>query len=142
CVVCYPRNCDSVAFYLGRSDLRTYRSKDIEELRYLVRTQPRTVVLCTHRHSLDGLRELLPPDVAVVDEVRLGLQDIPGVPKWLMRPLAQAMGETALGLSDLVVLQPDRSPGRPIPPPSPRHRSHTHEEKRLPAWLSVPGPED
>src|SRR5262249_55923294 len=24
-VVCYPRNCDSVAFYLGRDDLKTYR---------------------------------------------------------------------------------------------------------------------
>ena len=27
-VVCYPRNCDSVAFYLKRDDLRSYRSKE------------------------------------------------------------------------------------------------------------------
>src|SRR5262249_26785245 len=80
-VVCYPRGCDSVAFYLGRSDLKVFRSKDIEELRTLVRTQPRTVILCTHRHSLDGLKELLPPEVRVVHEVRMGLGDIPGVPK-------------------------------------------------------------
>jgi 4-amino-4-deoxy-L-arabinose transferase-like glycosyltransferase len=32
-VVCYPRNCDSVAFYLGRDDLKTYRSNEIEKLR-------------------------------------------------------------------------------------------------------------
>src|SRR5262249_31576663 len=78
-VVCYPRNCDSVAFYLGRDDLRAYRSKDVEELRHLVRTRPRTVVLCTHRSSLEGLKQLLPPEVEVVEEVRLGLGDIRGV---------------------------------------------------------------
>jgi len=59
-VVCYPRACNVVAFRLRRDDLRTYRSKDIEELRTLVRSQPRTVILCTHRNSLKGLRELLP----------------------------------------------------------------------------------
>jgi 4-amino-4-deoxy-L-arabinose transferase-like glycosyltransferase len=104
-VVCYPRNCDSVAFYLGRSDLKTIRSKDIEELRTLVRTQPRTVILCTHRHSLEGLKQLLPPEVRIVHERRMGLADIPGVPPWLMRPLAKLMGETALGLSDLAVVE-------------------------------------
>ena len=104
-VVCYPRNCDSVAFYLGRSDLKTYRSKEIEELRYLVRTQPRTVILCTHRHSLVGLKQLLPPEVRITHEVRLGLPDVPGVPPALMRPLRKLMGETALGLSDLAVVE-------------------------------------
>lgn len=104
-VVCYPRNCDSIAFYLGRSDLRPIRSKDIEDLRTLVRIQPRTVILCTHRHSLQGLKELLPPEVRIVHECRMGLQDIPGVPKWLMKPLAKVMGETALGLSDLAVVE-------------------------------------
>jgi 4-amino-4-deoxy-L-arabinose transferase-like glycosyltransferase len=104
-VVCYPRNCDSVAFYLGRSDLKTYRSKDIEELRYVVRTQPRTVVLCTHRHSLVGLKQLLPPEVRISHEVRMGLPDVPGVPAALMKPLRKLMGETALGLSDLAVIE-------------------------------------
>jgi 4-amino-4-deoxy-L-arabinose transferase-like glycosyltransferase len=104
-VVCYPRNCDSVAFYLGRADLRAYRSKEIEGLRSEVRRQPRTVILCTHRHALHGLRELLPPEVSVVDEVRLGLADIPGVPPWLMTPLAGLMGETALGLCDVAVVE-------------------------------------
>ncbi len=104
-IVCYPRNCDSIAFYLARDDLRVYRSKEIEELRTLVRTQPRTVILCTHRHSLAGLRQLLPPEVRVVREMRLGLADIPGVPKRLMKPLARLLGETALGLSDLAVIE-------------------------------------
>jgi hypothetical protein len=122
-VVCYPRNCDSVAFYLGRDDIRTFRSKDIEELRALVRSQPRTVILCTHRHSLQSLKQLLPPEVMVVDEVRLGLADIPGVPRWMMRPLAMAMGETALGLGDVAVVErlPMPLPGsrQSIPPMPP-----------------------
>jgi hypothetical protein len=117
-VVCYPRNCDSVAFYLGRDDLRAYRSKEIEDLRALVRARPRTVILCTHRHSLEGLRQLLPPDVCVVDEVRLELANLPGVPKRLRRPLALLMGETALGLGDVAVVEPRR--WAPFPPPPPR----------------------
>ncbi len=104
-VVCYPRNCDSIGFYLDRSDLRTFRSKDIEDLRTLVRTQPRTVILCTHRHSLKGLKELLPPEVRIVHEVRMGLTPIRGVPPRLMERLARLMGETALGLSDLAVVE-------------------------------------
>jgi hypothetical protein len=127
-VVCYPRNCDSVAFYLGRSDLRVFRSKDIEELRTLVRVQPRTVILCTHRSSLAGLKQLLPPEVRITREVHLGLRDIPGVPPWLMKPLRSLMGETALGLGDICVVEmpglterpsskaPPASAG-PAPPP-------------------------
>src|SRR5262249_12090515 len=88
-----------------RDDLKTYRSKEIEELRYAVRTRPRTVILCTHRHSLRGLKQLLPPEVAVTHEVRMGLPDAPGVPPSLMRPLKKLMGETALGLGDLAVVE-------------------------------------
>jgi 4-amino-4-deoxy-L-arabinose transferase-like glycosyltransferase len=105
-VVCYPRPCDSVAFYLRRDDLRNYRSKDIEDLRDLVRRHPRIVILCTHRHSLRGLRQLLPPEVSVVDETHLGLSDIPGVPPRFMKVLARLMGETALGLCDVAVVEP------------------------------------
>ena len=115
-VVCYPRNCDSVAFYLGRDDLRGYRSKDIEDLRALVRAQPRTVILGTHRHSRLMLHRLLPPDVRIVEEVHVGLDRLPGVPGPAMKMLAAAMGETALGLSDLVVVER----GKPGDPPQPR----------------------
>jgi hypothetical protein len=105
-VVCYPRDCDSVSFYLRRDDLRNYRSKEIEALRTLVRRNPRTVVLCTHRHSLDGLKELLPPETCVIESVHLGLADMPGVPDDMREPLAKAMGQTALGLSDVAVIGP------------------------------------
>lgn len=114
-VVCYPRNCDSIAFYLGRDDLQVYRSKDIEELRTLVRTRPRTVILCTHRHSLAGLKQLLPPEVRIAAERRMGLADIPGVPPWMMKPLAKLMGETALGLADLAVIEMPPLLGKAMP---------------------------
>jgi 4-amino-4-deoxy-L-arabinose transferase-like glycosyltransferase len=60
-VVCYPRNCDSVAFYLGRDDLRNYRSKETPALLEFLQDQPRTVILFTHRHSPESLRHALPP---------------------------------------------------------------------------------
>jgi 4-amino-4-deoxy-L-arabinose transferase-like glycosyltransferase len=119
-VVCYPRNCDSVAFYLDRDDLRSYRSKNIDDLRALVRLQPRTVILCTHRHSLLGLHQLLPPDARIVEEVHYGLANIPGVPPRLMKVLVQLMGETALGLCDIAVIEPgwrhpETPPTMPVP---------------------------
>jgi hypothetical protein len=114
-VVCYPRNCDSVAFFLGRDDLRAYRSKDIEDLRKLVRERPRTIILCTHRHALRGLKQLLPPDTPILESVHHGLGPIPGVPKALMRGLVKVMGETALGLCDVAVVEP-RPTDKPIPP--------------------------
>jgi 4-amino-4-deoxy-L-arabinose transferase-like glycosyltransferase len=113
-VVCYSRNCDSAAYYLGRDDLHCYRSKDIEDLRALVRLRPRTIILCTHRHSLFGLHQLLPPDVRIVEEVHYGLENIRGVPPALMKVLVQLMGETALGLCDIAVVEPGwMHPGTP-----------------------------
>jgi hypothetical protein len=94
-----------VAFYLGRTDLHNYRSKDIEDLRTLVRSQRRTVILCTHRHSLKGLRELLPPEVRIVETVHFGLPDIPAVPAGLQPRIKHLLGRTALGLSDLAVVE-------------------------------------
>jgi 4-amino-4-deoxy-L-arabinose transferase-like glycosyltransferase len=104
-VVCYPRPCNAVAFYLGRDDLRNYRSKEIEELRDLVRRHPRTVILCTHRHSLLGLKQLLPPEVKVIEAASYGLRAIPGVPAPLMKAFRAFMGETALGLCALAVVE-------------------------------------
>ncbi|GIW80389.1 MAG: hypothetical protein KatS3mg105_2196 [Gemmatales bacterium] len=62
-VICYPRPCDSVAFYLGRDDFRSYRSKYTPQLIERLQKQPesRTAILFTHRHSLEGLRRVLPP---------------------------------------------------------------------------------
>jgi len=58
-VVCYPRNCDSVAFYLGRDDLHSFRSKETHLLVRYLQKRPRTVVLFSHRHSLKGLEQAL-----------------------------------------------------------------------------------
>jgi 4-amino-4-deoxy-L-arabinose transferase-like glycosyltransferase len=60
-VVCFPRPLDSVAFYAGRADFKSYRSKQTPELLELLRRQPRTVVLLSHFHSPEQLRQLLPP---------------------------------------------------------------------------------
>ena len=65
-VCCYPRNCDSAAFYLGRDDLRSTRSKFVHLLVADLLSRERTVVLFTHRHSLEALKPALPPDLRVV----------------------------------------------------------------------------
>jgi 4-amino-4-deoxy-L-arabinose transferase-like glycosyltransferase len=107
-VVCYPRDCETAAFYLSRDDLQEYRSKDIEALRAKLRAHPRTVVLLTHRHSLRGLRELLPPELEIVEEAHLGLADLKGAPDWLSKHFKQLAGETALGLCDIAVVEKRR----------------------------------
>jgi hypothetical protein len=55
---------------------------------------------------LKCLRELLPPDVRVVDVVHLGLPDLQSVPEEYRKKLTQLMGETAFGLSDVAVIEP------------------------------------
>jgi 4-amino-4-deoxy-L-arabinose transferase-like glycosyltransferase len=109
-VICYPRHCDSVAFYLGRDDLRNYRSRDIELLRHALRQEPRTVVLCTHRHSLEGLRQALPPELCVAAEAHLRLGRPSLVPEWLAGKFITWMGETPLGLCDIAVIERHTSP--------------------------------
>ena len=59
-IVCYPRGCDSVAFYLRRDDLLQFRSKETKAMIDYLQQQPQVVILCTHRHSIDILREVLP----------------------------------------------------------------------------------
>src|SRR5262249_11254570 len=67
-VVCYPRSCDSVAFYLDRDDFVTFRSKETPALIEYLKQRPRTVILFTHRHSLQALRQVLPPEELCVGE--------------------------------------------------------------------------
>jgi 4-amino-4-deoxy-L-arabinose transferase-like glycosyltransferase len=64
-VVCFPRSLDSVAFYTARDDLRTFRSKQTPQLLQFLAGQRRTVVLCTHFHSLEQLRAVLPRGLRV-----------------------------------------------------------------------------
>jgi hypothetical protein len=103
-IVCYPRNCDSVAFYVGRNDLRTYRSKETHLLAQFLLQQRRTVLLLTHRHSLEALRHALPSELDIVETRHLGLGDLPGLSPGMMQKLAWLMGETSLGLSDVAVV--------------------------------------
>jgi 4-amino-4-deoxy-L-arabinose transferase-like glycosyltransferase len=72
-IYCFSRNVDSMAFYLGRSDLRTYRSKEIGALVQALDSQPRSIVLFAHRNSLGTLAHHLPPHLAVVETRPLGL---------------------------------------------------------------------
>jgi 4-amino-4-deoxy-L-arabinose transferase-like glycosyltransferase len=98
-VICFPRNCDSVSFYLRRDDLRSFREKQMVLFLEALHERPRTVVLCTHRHTLTGLRAALPADLRVVREVHFGLSE------GLTERLRNAMGETVLGLCDVVVIE-------------------------------------
>jgi hypothetical protein len=98
-VLCYPRSCDSVAFYLGRDDLHNVRSKEAQALVESLLERPRTVVLFTHRHSLDALRYVLPPalEVTRVTSMRRG---VPG------GALAEKLaGDTPWGLCDVAVIE-------------------------------------
>jgi 4-amino-4-deoxy-L-arabinose transferase-like glycosyltransferase len=72
-VYCFPRNVDSMAFYAGRADFRTFRSKEMGELLEELDKRPRAVVLFAHRNSLDTLRRNLPPHLRVAEERPLGL---------------------------------------------------------------------
>ncbi|OWK43821.1 ArnT family glycosyltransferase [Fimbriiglobus ruber] len=99
-VVTYPRNCDSVAFYTGRSDLKQVRSKDINQFIVDSHFRPKTVILFTHNHSCAAFKEVLPPYLRIADEVSLrhksskvGLID-------------RLVGGTPWGLCDVVVLEP------------------------------------
>jgi 4-amino-4-deoxy-L-arabinose transferase-like glycosyltransferase len=98
-LICFPRSCDSVGFYLGRDDLRCFREKQLVQFLDALHERPRTVVLCTHRHTLTGLRAALPPDLRVAREIHFGLSE------GLTERLRNAMGETVLGLCDVVVIE-------------------------------------
>jgi 4-amino-4-deoxy-L-arabinose transferase-like glycosyltransferase len=104
-LLCYPRPCDSVAFYAQREDLTCYRSKETNQMILSMQERPRTVLLLTHRHSLEALRYALPPELVVVESKRLHLAELPLLPKRWSDRLTSAMGETALGLCDVVVIE-------------------------------------
>jgi 4-amino-4-deoxy-L-arabinose transferase-like glycosyltransferase len=98
-IVCYPRNCDSVAFYLGRDDLRSVRSKYAADLARWMQDRPRTVVLFTHRHSLEALTHALPPTLRVTQQTSLR-RTLPGWPL-----LEKLVGDTPWGLCDVAVVE-------------------------------------
>jgi 4-amino-4-deoxy-L-arabinose transferase-like glycosyltransferase len=68
-IYCFPRNVDSVAFYTDRDDLKNCRTKVSQELVEALIQRDRTVVLFTHRHSLDTFRQVLPPQLKITEAV-------------------------------------------------------------------------
>jgi hypothetical protein len=102
-VICYPRDCDSVAFYLGRDDWRNYRSKETHLLVQFLLQHPRAVILFTHRHSLEGLHQALPKEVRLTGECCLG-GDAPSGGKLFTR-LRRLLGETREDLYHLAIAE-------------------------------------
>jgi 4-amino-4-deoxy-L-arabinose transferase-like glycosyltransferase len=96
-VVCYPRNVDSVGFYLGRDDLKSTRSKHVHLLVQDLLGRPRTVVLFTHRHSLEALRFALPKELTLT-KVADFRTDRGG---WL----GKLVGDVPWGLCDIGVVE-------------------------------------
>jgi hypothetical protein len=65
----------------------------------MLRKQPRTVVLFTHRHSLEALRYSLPPDLVIVEVVTFKREKSVGA--WF----DVLTTETPWGLCDLAVVE-------------------------------------
>jgi 4-amino-4-deoxy-L-arabinose transferase-like glycosyltransferase len=100
-VATYPRNCDSVAFYTGRSDLVRVRTKDQNQFFVDSHFRPRTVVLFTHDHSFVAFREALPKSLRVVEAADLRHRDA--------GPLGKLVGKSPWGLCDIAVIEPVQS---------------------------------
>jgi 4-amino-4-deoxy-L-arabinose transferase-like glycosyltransferase len=72
-VYCFPRPVDSVAFYLGRSDLEVIGSKEVARLIEKLDSHSRAVILFGHRSSPALLRAHLPSHLRITEEAPLGL---------------------------------------------------------------------
>jgi hypothetical protein len=99
-IVCFPRSCDSLAFYLRRDDLYIVRSKESVELLQLLQQRQRTVLLFTHRSSLDSLRGPLAAAGLNLVEV-VSFQREKSVGQWF----DVLSTETPWGLCDLAVVE-------------------------------------
>jgi 4-amino-4-deoxy-L-arabinose transferase-like glycosyltransferase len=98
-VVCFPRNCDSLAFYSDRDDMRNVRTKDVNQMFVDCHHRSRTVILFTHADSLAGLKQILPPSLAIVETTTLKRKVGTGV-------LDKLFGATPWGLCDVAVVVP------------------------------------
>jgi len=98
-VVCYPRHCDSLAFYTGRSDFDQVRTKDVNQLMVDCHHRPRTVILFTHSDSLAGFRNALPPSLEIVEETTLKR-------KYGDRMMQKLLGSSPWGLCDVAIVTP------------------------------------
>jgi 4-amino-4-deoxy-L-arabinose transferase-like glycosyltransferase len=101
-VCCYPRSCDSAGFYLQRDDLQATRSKFVHLLIADLLTRERTVLLFTHRHSFELLKDSLPPELTVQHSATFRGQS--AGPAWLTK----LVGDSPWGLCDLAVIHNSR----------------------------------
>jgi 4-amino-4-deoxy-L-arabinose transferase-like glycosyltransferase len=98
-VLCFPRNCDSLAFYKDRSDMHNVRSRDVNQMLVDCHHRPKTVILFTHYNSLEGLKEILPPSLEIVETVTLKRKNQNAI-------LDKLFGSTPWGLCDVAVVVP------------------------------------
>ncbi|MDY3562610.1 glycosyltransferase family 39 protein [Gemmata sp. JC673] len=98
-VVCFPRNCDSLAFYHDRSDMRNVRTKSVNQLLVDCHHRPRTVILFTHSDSFTGFKSTLPPSLEIVESATLKR-------KVKASLLDKLTGSTPWGLCDMAVVVP------------------------------------
>jgi 4-amino-4-deoxy-L-arabinose transferase-like glycosyltransferase len=103
-VVSFPRNCDSLAFYAGRSDFDRVRTKDANQLIVDCHHRERTVILFTHRDALAGFRNTLPPSLEIAEAVSLRRGTGVGL-------VDKLIGSTPWGLCDVAVVVPRRGDG-------------------------------
>jgi hypothetical protein len=103
-VVCFPRNCDSLAFYSGRSDFDQVRTKDANQLMVDCHHRPRTVILFTHSDSLAGFRNTMPASLEIIEETSLRR-------KYGDKLLQKVFGSTPWGLCDVAVVVPKGTRG-------------------------------
>ena len=85
-VVCFSRSVDSVAFHVGRSDFVSFRSKQRRELLAYLDQHPRIILLFSHRHSIDTLRQLLPPHLHMTQTAPLGPCEMAIIERTDIRP--------------------------------------------------------
>lgn len=109
-VVPFPRNCDSIAFYYDRADMRNVRTKEVNQLIMDCHHRPRTVILFTHRDSYRGFKNTLPPSLKIVETATLKRKTGGSV-------LDKLAGSTPWGLCDVAVVIPLYH----VPPPPGAH---------------------
>jgi 4-amino-4-deoxy-L-arabinose transferase-like glycosyltransferase len=117
-VVCFPRNCDSLAFYSGRSDFDQVATRDVNQLFVDCHHRPRTVILFTHANSLAGFVNTLPPSLEILETTSLKR-------KYGSSLLNKVFGSTPWGLCDVAIIAPKGTAHKPAAPTAAQGRRLT-----------------
>ena len=98
-LVCFPRQINSLAFYLQRDDIESMRSKQNQALLDYLLAHDEVVVVFSHRHSFEALRPTLPAPLVIAEHHSFRYSESNGT--WLNK----LMGETPWGVCDLAVIR-------------------------------------